>query len=232
MTDTTLLLLPGLNCTAALFGRQMDRLGQGRALLVADHRTDDTIEGMAARALAAAPPRFALCGLSMGGYIALEIVRQAPERVSRLALLDTRSQGATPAEQPGRMKLVQFAEAGRMEEVHGVLWRKLVHPARFGDSGLENIVKGMMLDTGADAFVRQQHALMRRQDYNGLLSTIQVPTLVLVGEQDTLTPPLHSQEMAAKITNSQLVVVPHCGHLSTLEAPGAVNAALTAWLDT
>jgi pimeloyl-ACP methyl ester carboxylesterase len=231
MTDTTLLFLPGLNCTAALFGRQLDVLGQGRATLVADIRSDKTIEDMATRALAAAPPRFALCGLSMGGYIALEIMKQAPGRVTRLALLDTRCQGASPAEEPGRMKLVQFAEAGRTDEVHAILWRKLVHPARMEDAALESTVKRMMRDTGTEAFVRQQHALMHRPDYTALLENIRVPTLVLVGEQDAMTPPVNSQEMAAKITGSRLVVVPHCGHLSALEAPDAVNAALSTWLD-
>lgn len=230
MADSTVLFLPGLNCTAALFGRQLDVLGCGHAMHVADHRSDSTIEAIAARALAAAPARFALCGLSMGGYIAFEIMKQAPERVTRLALLDTRCEGAVPAEEPGRIKLVDLARAGRYDDVHDILWRRLVHPDRRSDRALEDIVRQMMMDTGAEAFARQQNALMHRADYKYLLPGINVPTLVLVGAQDALTPPSYSQEMAEGIRNSRLVMVPDCGHLSTLERPEAVNAALTEWL--
>ncbi len=230
VADRALMLVPGLNCTAALFGPQLAALGEGRAIIVPDHRSHDSIEAIAASALADAPSRFALCGLSMGGYIALEILRQAPSRVTRLALLDTRCQGATPAEAPSRLRLVESARQGRFDEVHAFLWPKLVHPSRTGDTALEKTVVEMMHATGAAAFERQQNALMMRRDYHDLLPQVRVPALVLVGEQDAITPVRYSQEMAALIPGSRLVVVPECGHLSSLEAPDDVNSALMGWL--
>jgi pimeloyl-ACP methyl ester carboxylesterase len=230
VADTALMLVPGLNCTAALFGPQLAALGDGLAITIPDHRSHGSIEAMAAHALANAPPCFALCGLSMGGYIALEILRQAPERVTRLGLLDTRCQSAVPAEAPSRLRLVEWAKKGLFDEVHGFLWPKLVHPSRDDDAELEQIVIGMMHATGAAAFERQQNALMLRRDYRDLLPHITVPALVLVGEQDAITPVRYSQEMASLIPGSRLVVVPECGHLSSLEAPDAVNRALREWL--
>lgn len=230
MDDLALMLVPGLNCTAELYAPQMAALGEGRALVIPDHRSDDRLEAIAARTLAGAPPRFALCGLSMGGYVAFEILRQAPERVTRLALLDTRSRADTADDTQKRERLVALAASGRFGDVHDVLWQRLVHKNRLGDVALEAVVKTMMRDTGPEAFMRQQRALIRRQDYSGMLGSIHVPVLVLVGEQDAITPPEFARDMAARIPGSHLVVVPDCGHMSTLEAPAAVTAALQDWL--
>jgi pimeloyl-ACP methyl ester carboxylesterase len=231
MSEEPVVFIPGLNCTAALYASQMEVLGEGHALMIADHRSDDSMAAIAARLLAVAPPRFALCGLSMGGYVAFEVMKAAPERVTRLALLDSRASGDTPEDAERRRTLVRFAEEGRFGDIHGVLWQRLVHPDRLGDKALESTVKGMMTQTGAAAFIRQQTAVIGRDDYRGLLARIRVPTLVLVGEQDVITPLSHAQDMAGRISGSQLTVVPDCGHLSSLERPDVVTSALMEWLN-
>jgi pimeloyl-ACP methyl ester carboxylesterase len=226
----TLMLVPGLNCTAELFGRQIEALSGEYDVRVADHRQDESIGAIAARILEAAPERFAIAGLSMGGYISLEVLRQAPGRIARLALLDTTARPDTEEGRRNRERLIAFAEAGRLEEVHPVLWPRLMHPSRYGDKALEAVVLKMMRDTGPEAFVRQQKAIMGRPDSRPMLPGIEIPTLVLVGEQDAITPPEMAREMAEAIEWASLVVVPECGHLSTLEQPEAVNQALSAWL--
>ena len=166
----------------------------------------------------------------MGGYVAFEIIRQAPERVTRLALLDTRASGDTPDDKERRQRLITLAEQGRFDDVHGVLWQRLVHPDRLSDKPLERVVKGMMVATGPDAFIRQQKAVIGRSDYQAMLSAINVPTLIIVGEDDQITPPDYARAIAAAITGAQLLTVPACGHLSSLEQPDIVNAALANWL--
>ncbi len=224
------LLVPGLNCTGALFAPQMDILGAHHRLQVADHGRFDTMERDAAAILADAPDRFALCGLSMGGYLAFEILRQAPERVVRLALLDTRCAGDAPEEAARRVTMLDLVRAGRFSSLHDILWPRLVHPARRSDAALEATVRAMMVETGPDRFSRQQAAILHRPDYRSVLPTIAVPTLVLVGDQDLLTPPAASRDMAAMIAGSELVIVAECGHLSTLEQPQVVAGHLERWL--
>ncbi len=231
MAETdTLVLVPGLNCTEALFAPQIAALSAACRIIVADQRQDDSCAAMAARLLRAAPDRFALAGLSMGGYVSLEVLRQAPERVTHLALLDTSARADRPETSADRQRLIALAEAGRFEEVHQVLWPRLVHPDRLSDADLEAVVLRMLRDTGPAAFVRQERAIMARQDMRPMLPGIEIPTLVLVGEQDILTPPELAREIAEAIEWASLVVVPDCGHLSTLERPEAVNHALEAWL--
>jgi len=224
------IFIPGLNCTDALFAPQREALVARATTEVADHAQDDTIEAIAQRLLANAPPIFSLCGLSMGGYVALEVLRLAPERVSRLALLDTRASPDTPEDADRRQRLIEHAEAGRLLNVHMVLWPRLVHPARVGDLGLEETVKTMMADTGAQGFIRQQKAVLSRPDYRPGLAAIRCPTLIMVGEEDVITPPSMAREMAEAIPNAQSIVIPACGHLSTLEQPDAVSKALEALL--
>jgi pimeloyl-ACP methyl ester carboxylesterase len=232
MTETEMLILvPGLNCTAALFEPQIRALSQARPVAVADHRQDDSLPAIARRLLADAPPRFALAGLSMGGYIALEVLRQAPGRVSRLGLLDTSARPDTVESRLNRERLIRLAEQGRFEEVHDALWPRLVHPNRLADRTLEQCVAAMMRDAGPETFIRQQRAIMARPDSRPLLSGIEIPTLVLVGEGDAITPPEVAREMAEMIEWASLVVVPGAGHLASLERPDAVTGALEAWLD-
>jgi pimeloyl-ACP methyl ester carboxylesterase len=227
----TLVLAPGLNCTLRLFEPQIAALAGGREILVADHGRDDDMAAIARRLLDGAPERFALAGLSMGGYLALEVVRQAPERVARLALLDTNARADTDEQRQNREREIALAQAGKFEKVCEARWPKSVHPERRADAEIRRVYDLMAQETGPEVFVRQSRAIMSRRDSRPLLPAIAVPTVVLVGEEDALTPPERAREMAGLIPGAALVAVPRCGHLSTLERPDAVNAALAAWLD-
>jgi len=225
-----IVLIPGLTCTPRLYADQIPKLWDFGPVMVADHRRDDTIPAIARRILAAAPSRFALAGLSMGGYIAFEIMRQAPERILKLALLDTGARGDTPEQTERRKIVIELAKTGRFAEVPDIAFPVYVHRSRHDDQALRRIVRTMALETGVEAFLRQQQAIITRPDSRPGLSAIAAPTLVLVGDGDEATPPELSREIAALITGSRLVVIPECGHLSTLERPEAVTAALVEWL--
>jgi pimeloyl-ACP methyl ester carboxylesterase len=225
-----IVLVPGLLCSARLYAEQIPTLWRFGSVSIADHRRDDTMDAIAERILADAPPKFALVGLSMGGYIALSMLRRAPERVARLALLDTNARPDTPEQSERRRAFMTLAESGRFSEISDLLFPVFVHRRRHGDAALRRVVHVMAEETGPEAFVRQQKAIMTRSDARPRLASIACPTLVLVGEGDELTPPALSQEIAGAVPGAQLVLVPECGHLSTLEQPDAVNAALVAWL--
>jgi pimeloyl-ACP methyl ester carboxylesterase len=235
MADATLESLPivlvaGLNCSARLYAAQIPPLWQFGPVIVADHRRDDSMAAMARRILAAAPPRFALAGLSMGGYIAFEILRQAPGRVAKLALLDTGARAETPERTQQRKPLIALAQSGRFAEIFDSQYPTLVHRSRQNDAALMAAVRTMNEETGPQAYLRQQAAIMGRPDSRGGLAAIACPTLVLVGDSDEPTPPELGREMANAIPGAKLVVVPECGHLSTLERPEAVNKALVEWM--
>jgi pimeloyl-ACP methyl ester carboxylesterase len=223
-------LVPGLNCSPRLYAPQVPSLWRFGPVTVADHTRDETMAAIAGRILAAAPPRFALAGLSMGGYVALEIVRQAPDRVARLALLDTGARADTPEATAKRHANIALAEAGRFIDVIDPQFPLYVHPSRANDHALKADYLAMCHDVGPKAYVRQQKAIMARVDSRPLLSTIRCPTLVLVGAEDAATPLILSEEMAAGISGAQLVTVADCGHLSTIERPEAVTDALIAWM--
>ena len=223
-------LIPGLLDSARLYAPQLPGLWRRGPVMVADHTRDDSFGAIVGRLLANAPPRFALAGLSMGGYLCFEVLRQAPERVVKLALLDTSARADTPEQSAARRTQVAQAAAGGLANVVDSLFERLVHPARRADAALRELIRLMAEEVGVDAFARQQTALIARPDSRPTLGTIRCPTLVLVGAEDQLTPPERAQEMAAGIRGSQLVTVPDCGHMSTLEQPHAVTQALLGWL--
>lgn len=226
-----IVMVPGLTCTARLYAPQIEALWPYGPVMVADHRRDANIKAAAARILSNAPPRFALAGLSMGGYIAFEMMRQAATRVAKLALLDTSARADTPEQTATRKTQIVMAQTGRYGEIPDLSIPRYLHRDRQKDATLTGIVRQMIEVTGPEAFVGQQQAIMSRPDSRPLLPSIRCPTLVLVGDADVATPPELSKEIVDGIAGARYVVVPECGHLSTIEQPNAVNAALAKWLN-
>jgi pimeloyl-ACP methyl ester carboxylesterase len=218
--------IPGLACSPRLYADQIAPLWTVGPVTVAQHSGHDRIDAIARSILASAPERFALIGLSMGGYISFEIMRQAPARVVKLALLDTSARPDTPEQAGNRRIQIGLAEKTPIANLADALFPRLVHPRRRSDEQLQAIVRIMAQETGAEGFIRQQTAIMARPDSRPSLCDIRCPTLVLVGDSDELTPPDRAAEMAHGIAGSRLVTVPECGHVSTLERPQQVTEAL------
>jgi len=225
-----LALLPGLLLDAGLWRAQIEGLADIADCRVADLSIQDSVAVMAADVLAAMPDRFALAALSMGGYVALEILRQAPSRVMALALLDTTARPDTAEQTARRRGLIELAQKGTFRGVTRQLLPLLVHADRVGDTTLTGEVMAMAERFGRDAFLRQQKAIMTRHDTRELLPHIDCPTLVLCGREDALTPLAWHQEMADAIAGARLVVIDACGHLTPLERPAEVTVALRDWL--
>ena len=223
-------MVPGLLCTPRLYAEQIPALWRFGPVTIADHTRDDSMSAIAQRILSLAPPQFALVGLSMGGYVAFEVLRQAPARVLKLVLLDTTARPDLPEQTDARKGQVDLARRGGFAGISDLLFPRFVAASRHGDEALKAIVRTMAQDVGADAFVRQQTAIMNRVDSGPGLAAISCPTLVVVGEQDVLTPPDRAAEIAAAVPNARRLVVPDCGHLSTLEQPQTVTRALTEFL--
>ena len=237
MTSTLdLLLLPGLGCDRAAWASQVTQLRDVADCAVADYGTLDSLPAMADAVLASAPPSFAIAGHSMGGRVALEVCRRAPQRVRGLALLDTgyeaRAQDeAGERERAGRMELVDLARTGGMRAMAQRWVRPMVHPDRLNDADLIEAIVSMLERKAASVFEAQQRALLARPDATQLLSQIACPTLVLCGRDDAWSPPSRHEAMAKRIAHAKLVVVERCGHMSTMEQPAEVSAALRAWLE-
>lgn len=227
---TPLVLVPGLLCDAELWAHQSQTLADIADVRIGDTMSADSMAGMAEAVLAAAPDRFALAGLSMGGYISLEIMRRAPERVTRLALLDTAATADDAEKRKNRLDLIKLAETGKFKGVTPRLLPLFLHPDRLTDAPLTGAVMAMTERVGKDAFLRQQRAILDRIDSRPHLAAIQVPTLVLCGRQDSLTPLARHEEMAAAIPGARLSVIEECGHLATMERPVAATAMLRDWL--
>jgi pimeloyl-ACP methyl ester carboxylesterase len=197
---------------------------------IANHIRDDNMGSIARRVLAEAPPRFALAGHSMGGYIAFEIMRQAPERVARLALINTQARPDTPEATARRKTQVARAQAGEFRAILDELFPGFVHPSRRDNADLRQLVHDMGDDVGTDGFARQQSAIMSRPDSRPTLAWIKCPTLVLSGDEDNTIPNTLSAEMANGIPAAKLVILSHCGHLPQVEQPQATADALVEWM--
>ncbi len=230
MSPVPTVLIPGLLCSPRLYAEQLPALWQFGPVVVASHRHDDNLAAIAGRILAAAPPRFTLVGLSMGGYLAFEIMRQAGHRVVRLALLNTTAHPDTAEATQRRYAHIALAQDGRFAEVVEMLYRRWVPAARRRDLALQRVIRQMADETGPEAFVRQQLAIMNRPDSRIGLAAIGCPTLVVTGADDQAATPDHAAEMADLIPQSRMIVVPDCGHLSALEQPAAVTQALVGLL--
>jgi len=227
--NETLLLLPGLLCDARLWRDQIEAFSASRRVVVARLTGHDSIGAMAEAALAGLDGPLAVAGLSMGGYVALEVARRAQGQVKRLALFDTSARPDTPEQTERRRGLLALSQSGQFRGVTPRLLPMLVHPSRL-DGPLAAEVMAMAERVGRDAFLRQQTAIMGRVDSRPYLPTIRAKTLVAVGEDDLLTPPHLAEEMAAAIPGARLIRFAGSGHLPSMEVPEAVNAALRDWL--
>jgi len=227
---TPLVLLPGLLNDAALWAHQIETLADIAESSVGDLSQDDSVGAMAARVLDAAPERFALAGLSMGGYVAQEIMRRAPQRVIKLALLDTNYLADAPEQSERRRGLIELSRKGQFKGVTPRLLPLLISPSHQDNEDLKAIIIDMAGRIGMEAFIRQQTAIMHRPDGTGDLERIQCPTLVLCGREDALTPPDLHAKMADRIPGATFVAVEDAGHLSPLEQPQAVSAVMRYWL--
>ncbi|MBM3492246.1 MAG: alpha/beta hydrolase [Alphaproteobacteria bacterium] len=227
----TLILVAGLLLTAGFWRRQVAALADRVDCRATDaHWRHDDLSAIARAILAEAPPRFALAGLSMGGYVCFEILRQAADRVERLALLDTQAGPDTAEVAARRRGLIQLAGTGRFLGVTDRLLPLLGQPDRLAEPSLTNEIKEMAQSVGREGFLRQQKTIMARPDSRPDLARIDCPTLLLCGRQDALTPLSAHEEMQAGIAGSRLVVVDDCGHLPPLERPQETTAALRRWL--
>jgi pimeloyl-ACP methyl ester carboxylesterase len=206
-TSMPIVLVPGLNCSARIYAKQVPHLWRFGPVTIANHTHGDTLQAIAGSILAWAPPRFALVGFSMGGYISFEIMRQAPDRVLRLALLDTSARPDTPAQSERRAERVAMARAGRFSESLELQYPIVVHESRQNDNGLRLQYRTMVEEYGADAFVRHLLASSLRIDSRPYLAAIRCPTLVLVGDSDQLTPPDSAEEMAADIKSAHMLLI-------------------------
>lgn len=228
----TLILLPGLLNDAALWTHQIAGVSDlVDDIQVPDLTRHDSVREMATAILADAPDRFALAGLSMGGYVALEMLRQAPHRVERLALIDTSARGDTEDQRRRRTGLIQLADMGKFKGVTPRLLPMLVHPSRLEDPEVTGPIFQMAARVGRDGFIRQQKAILSRSDSLDLLPGIDCPTVVACGRQDQLTPLAMSEEMAAAIPGASLTVIDECGHLPALEHPERTTELMRRWLE-
>ncbi len=231
MTEkTSLVLLPGLLLDQALWTHQVETLTDLADISVADLTLDDSIEAMASRVLENAPDTFALAGLSMGGYVAQEIMRQAPQRIERLALIDTSADADSPEQRERRLGFIDQVNHGAFKGVTSRLLPLLIHEDRLGDDVLTTRIMAMAEHVGKDAFLRQQNAIMNRKSGIDDLADLSCAVLVMCGRQDMLTTLDQHRAMAAAAPGAKLVIVEDCGHLSPLERPYAVSAALRYWL--
>lgn len=235
--EVPLLLLPGLVCDRASWDGVIAHLGSSAACQVHETGPDQTLGAMAERVLAAAPPSFALAGHSMGGRVALEIMRRAPQRVQRLALLDT-GWRPLPAgvggeyERAARLRLLALARDKGMRAM-GRLWAlPMVHPARRADNRLMDAILDMIERQTPDQFAAQIEALLARPDAGAVLHAIRGPSLVLCGRQDSWSPLAQHQEMAGMIPGAMLEVIDDSGHMVTMEQPERVADAMLSWLRT
>ncbi len=227
---TPILFVPGLLCSTEIFAAQAAALWPLGPIAVASTLAADTVAEAAEKILETAPPRFALVGISMGGYLSFEIMRQAPERVTRLALLDTSARPDSPEQTAQRRQTLEQARAGHFLPTALTSLTNLLHPTRRGDASLQAINARMALAVGLEGFARQLELIISRPDSRPSLPAMRIPTLVLVGDADALTPIAHAQEIAANIPGAKLAVVPECGHLSTIERPDEVSRALLDWM--
>lgn len=216
--------------TDAVWRPLLDAWGD-REVIVADNRSDDTIDGLAQRLLDSAPPTFVLVGHAMGGFVAFEVMRRAPGRVAKLALISTLASADGPAQTARRQGYIDLVESGQFDQVVEERIPILFPEEKRSDERLLGIARQMAADTGAETFLAQQRAIMARIDSRPRLGEIAVPTLLIWGEKDGITSRAHHEEILAAIPGARLEVIAGAGHLPTVEAPEAVVPLLDAFID-
>jgi pimeloyl-ACP methyl ester carboxylesterase len=227
----TLVLIPGLLNDAELWAKQVPMLDDlVDRIVIPDTTAHENIRDIAAQVLAETEGALAVAGLSMGGYVALEILRQAPQRIERLALLDTSARQDSDDQRRRRTGLIELADKGKFKGVTPRLLPMLVHKSRLEDESVTRPIFDMAARIGKDGFIRQQKAILSRDDSRDLLASVSVPVLVMCGRDDQLTPVALSEEMAAAIPHADLRIVDDCGHLPALEKPELCGEALRDWL--
>jgi len=228
---TPLVLIPGMMCDARLFGPQIDAMSGHHTLILAPIDAHETMQELAGEILAHSPPRFALAGLSMGGIVAMEILRQAPTRVSGIALLDTNPLAELDSVKARRTPQLEDVRLGGLDRV----MREEMKPNYLTNgprrAAILDLCMDMALGLGPDVFFRQSLALMNRPDQSETLRNTSVPTLILCGEEDTLCPPARHELMHKLVPNSTLEIIENAGHLPTLEQPEQTTAALVRWME-
>ena len=232
MNSEPIVFLPGMMCDARLFAPQIDGLSHQCAVMVAPTHLGERVEQIASSILDMAPHRFALCGLSMGGIVALEITRRAPDRVKRICLMDTNPMCETPERAAEREPQIIAARTGRLEQIMREEITLNYLTETLHKEHIFELLIDMGMSLGSEAFVRQSRALQKRRDQQSFLSKIKCPTLLLCGEQDQICLPKRHKFMAELIEGAKLTIIKNAGHLPTLEQPEATNEALRAWLAT
>lgn len=228
-----LLLLPGLMNDERVWGTLLPALRAGRLVHVAPTHLHGNLEDSAREAVAAMPPGpFAVGGFSLGGYAALEVYRQAKQRIAGLALLDTGARADAEEAKQARTRMVQAMGSGAatLDQIAAGFAARVVHSSHLNDMDLLRLLADMASAVGIEGFAKQQQAAMGRPDNREMLTTLQVPVLVLCGREDQVTPLALSEEMAKLLPDAELVIVETSGHMTTLEQPEAVMSALAGWL--
>jgi len=226
----TLILLPGLMCDADVWEHQRTHLSNLADIIIPDFRGYDSLTAMAESVLEQAPARFALAGHSMGGRVALEIFRLAPDRITRLALLETGADPIGAGEAEKRQFLIDLARDGGMDAVADAWLLPMLHPDRHNDKHLINAITVMIKRTSTDQFIKQVQALINRPDATACLKNIKCKTLLLAGRYDNLYPVQQHESMLREIPGARLVIIENAGHMAPLEKPEAVTNALREWL--
>lgn len=225
-----ILLLPGLLNDASVFTEQVAALSAMSTVEVGDLTVAETIPDLAASVLKLASAKhFVLLGLSLGGYVAFEIMRQAPERVAGLVLMDTTARPDTPEASAKREALIELA-ATDLDAVTEQLLPLLSHPDRMNLPAVRGVIQSMASSLGKEVFERQQRAIMGRPDSRPTLKSIACPTLVICGQDDQITPPELAKEIADGIKHAKLELIAECGHLATLDQPEIVCGLLLDWI--